>query len=241
MGLLSRIALIFNAKATAAVNSAEDPREIFDYAYDQQRQQLVKVKGALVDVATSKQQLKQQAERLRARIPELTDQARRAVEAGREDLARISLQKKQTASVELITLDRQTGEVAEQERKLTLAEQQLSARVENFKTRRETQSARYTAAQAQVRINESLAGVGGELAELGMAVGRAEEKTERMIARATALDALIDSGTFAMPMGGGDSVEDELRRLAASRAVDEELATLKAQMKQAQPASTTPA
>lgn len=239
MGLLSRISMIFNAKATAAVNSVEDPREILDYAYDQQRQQLVKVKGALVDVATSKQQLKQQAERLRARIPELTDQARRAIEAEREDLARLSLQKKQTATVELESLDRQVVEVGEQERKLTMAEQQLSARVDEFKTRRQTMSARYTAAQAQVRINESLAGVGGELAELGMAVGRAEEKTERMIARASALDALIDSGTFAMPIGGGDAVEAELRRLASSRAVDDELATIKAQLKSSRPAAAT--
>lgn len=239
MGLLSRIAMIFQAKATAAVDRVEDPSEILDYAYDQQTQQLVKVKGALVEVATSKQQLKQQAERLRARIPELTDQARRAVDAGREDLARIALQKKQTAMVELDSLDRQTAEVAEQEKKVTLAEQQLSARVEEFKTKRQTMKARYTAAQAQVRINESLAGVGGELAELGMAVGRAEEKTERMIARASALDALIESGTFAMPMGvGGDTVEEELRRIASSRAVDDELAAIKASLQKAEPAAS---
>lgn len=238
MGLLSRISMIFSAKANAAVDSIEDPREIFDYAYEQQRQQLVRVKSALVDVATSKQQLLQQSAKLRSRIPELTDQAKRAVDADREDLARIALQKKQTAAVEVETLDKQTAEVAEQERKLTLAEQQLSARVEDFKTRRESMSARYTAAQAQVKINESLTGVGGELAELSMAVGRAEEKTERMAARASALDALIDSGTLSMPMGG-DSVEAELRKIASSRAVDDELAALKASMKKAETAAPT--
>jgi phage shock protein A len=230
--------MIFSAKANAAVDSIEDPREIFDYAYEQQRQQLVRVKSALVDVATSKQQLLQQSAKLRSRIPELTDQAKRAVDADREDLARIALQKKQTAAVEVETLDKQTAEVAEQERKLTLAEQQLSARVEDFKTRRESMSARYTAAQAQVKINESLTGVGGELAELSMAVGRAEEKTERMAARASALDALIDSGTLSMPMGG-DSVEAELRKIASSRAVDDELAALKASMKKAETAAPT--
>ena len=237
MGLWSRISMIFSAKANAAVDSIEDPREIFDYAYEQQRQQLVKVKGALVDVATSKQQLLQQSAKLRTRVPELTDQAQRAVEAGREDLARMALQKKQTATVELENIDKQAAEVAEQELKLTLAEQQLSARIEDFKTRRESMSARYTAAQAQVKINESLTGVGGELAELSMAVGRAEEKTERMAARASALDALIDSGTLSMPMGGGDSVEAELRKIASSRAVDDELAALKASIKKPETAA----
>jgi phage shock protein A len=239
MGLFSRISMIWSAKANAAVDRIEDPREIFDYAYEQQRQQLTKVKAALIDVATSKQQLLQQSAKLRARVPELTDQAKRAVEAGREDLARIALQKKQTATTELESIDRQTAEVAEQQQKLTLAEQQLSARVDEFRTRRETLSARYTAAQAQVKINESLAGVGGELAELGMAVGRAEEKTERMAARASALDALIDSGTFSMPLGGGgDSVEAELRTIASSRAVDDELAALKASMTKPEPAAS---
>ena len=79
MGLWSRISMIFSAKANAAVDSIEDPREIFDYAYEQQRQQLVKVKGALVDVATSKQQLLQQSAKLRTRVPELTDQAQREI------------------------------------------------------------------------------------------------------------------------------------------------------------------
>ena len=228
MGLWSRIQLLFRMKAGAALDRAEDPREVMNFAYTQQLELLRKVKQGLVDVATSKRQLEQQAQKLRARVPHLEDQARRALGLEREDLARLALERKQAALAELGGLDGQVAEVAEEERKLTLAEQQLSNRIEEFRTRREVVSARYTAAEAQVRVNEALTGVSGELAELSMAVGRAEEKTERLQARASAIDALIDSGALALP-GGGDAVERELRQLTAAQSVENELAALRAE------------
>ena len=183
MGLWSRILLFFKIKTGAALDRAEDPRQTVDYAYGQQQALLRKVKQGLIEVATSKRQLEQQAQKLRDRVPHIEDQARRALGAGREDLARMALQRKQTAISELEGLDRQIAEVDEEERKLMLAEQQLSAHIEQFRTHRAALSARYTAAEAKVRINEALTGVSEEFAELGMAVGRAEEKVERMQVR----------------------------------------------------------
>lgn len=237
MSLWRRILLFFKIKTSAALDRAEDPRQTLEYAYGQQLELLRKVKQGLIEVASSRRQLEQQSLKLRSRVPQLESQASQALRAGREDLARISLQRKQTAFAELEGLDRQVAEVAEEERKLTMAEQQLSARVEEFRTHREVVSARYTAAEAQVRVTEALTGVAGEFAELSMAVGRAEEKAERLQARASAIDALVETGALALP-GGSDAVERELRALAAGKAVEEELAALKAQLGQPQePAS----
>ncbi len=222
--------MLLRIRTSAALDQAEDPREVLDYAYSQQLELLRKVKQGLVDVTTSKAQLQRQAEKLRARLPYLEDQARRALAASREDLARLALERKQTAMAELQGLESQTAEVAEEQRKLTLAEQQLAARIEEFRTRRESVAARYTAAQAQVRVNEALTGVSGELADLSMAVGRAEEKTERLQARASAIDALLEGGALALPAGAsGDAIERELRQISAGQAVEAELAALKEQ------------
>src|SRR5262249_58796154 len=92
---------------------------------------------------------------------------------------------------------RRIDEVAEDERRLTRAEQHLVARTEEFRARRSILSATYTAAEAQVRVDEALGGISGELAELYLAVGRAEEKTERMRARASAVDQLAALGPLA--------------------------------------------
>ena len=227
MNIFIRIRTIIRAKTSAALDAVEDPRDAMADGYARQRELLRKVKLGLIEVATSRRQLDAQAKKLQARVPELEAQAKRALETGREDLARMALQRKQTCLTELSRLEKQLAEVAEEERKLTLAEQQFAQRVDTFRTRREAMSAQYTAAEAQVRISEALGSVSGEAAELGMALERAEEKITRMQARALALDALIENGSLT-PIGGDDTVERELQELSASRAVDDELAAMKA-------------
>ena len=107
MGLWTRIRMLFATKASSALDRAEDPREVLDYAYSQQQQLLVSLRRGLVDVATSKQQLEQQAQRLLDSIPKLDDQARRAIGAGREDLARVTLERKRIATTEADSLTKQ--------------------------------------------------------------------------------------------------------------------------------------
>src|SRR5439155_761586 len=136
MGLWSRLMLLLRIRSSAALDRAEDPREVLDYAYGEQQVLLRKVRQGLIEVATSKQQLDQQAKKLQARVPQLEGQALRALEAGREDLARMALERKRTALAELEGLDGQIAEVGAEQRRLTTAEQQLAARIEEFRTHR---------------------------------------------------------------------------------------------------------
>jgi phage shock protein A len=226
MSVWTRIRLLLHSEMSSAIDRAEDPRTVLDYAYNQQQDLLVTMRRGLIDVATSKEQLEQQAQRLEARIPELDGQARRSVAAGRDDLARVAIERKRLALHEMEGLTRQIGEVEADKQRLAAQERTLQVRIEHFRTHREVVSARYSAAEAEVRLKESLAGVSGELAELGMAVGRAEEKAERLQARARAIDSLVDLGGFP-PIGGGDFVEAELLRTTVAREIEEELARIK--------------
>ena len=155
MGLLSRIRMLFHMKANAALDRVEQPGQVVDYAFAQQQELLRQVKQGLIEVATAKRRLERQSQKLSGRVPALEDRSRRALEAGREDLARLSVQRKQAVAAELEGLESQIAEVAEEESKLTIAEQKLAARVEEFRTRRDAMSARYSAAQAQVRAGEA--------------------------------------------------------------------------------------
>jgi phage shock protein A len=227
MKIFTRIRMFFSSKTNAAMDRIEDPRDTLNYGYARQRELHQKVKRGLIEVATSRRQLEAQAKKLNERIPHLEGQAQRALTSDREDLARMALGRKQTCLAELSRLEDQLAEVTEEERKLTLAEGQFSQRLDYFRTHRNAISAQYNAAEAQVRIHEALGSVSDESAELGMALERAEEKITRMRARASALDALIDNGSLT-PLGGEDTVERELQELAASKAVEDELADLKA-------------
>jgi phage shock protein A len=102
--------------------------------------------------------------------------------------------------------------------------------VEAFRTKKETIKAEYSAADAQVKITESVTGISEEMADVGLAVQRAEEKTENMKARSAALDELLDSGTLE-DYSGGDEIEKELAKVKAKSTVDNDLARMKSEMK----------
>lgn len=229
MNWLTRIQMFLDVKTNAVLDNVEDPRQTLEFAYGRQQELLREVKRGLVEVATSRKQLEHQAAKLRARVPELEAQARQAITGGREDLARLALQRKQNCLAELARLDQQLAELAQEERKLAQSEQQFAARVGNFRIRRETLAAQYTAAEAQVRLHETLSGLSGETTSIGLALERAEEKIDRMRARASALDALLDQGLLTSPPPTEDGLERELREMAASQAVDAELLVLKQQ------------
>lgn len=229
MNLFSRLQVFISTKTQAVLVRAEDPRETLEYAYSRQQEMLRQVKLGLVDVATARRQLEAQARKLSERVPQFDEQAKRALAAGREDLARAALQRKQASLAEAARLSQQAVELTDEERKLSVAEQGFAQRVDAFRTRRTSLAARYSAAEAQVRVAEAVSGISAEAAELGQALERTEDKIGRMQARAAALDALLENGSLSTP-DGADAFQRELDDLAAAQKVEEELAALKAQL-----------
>ncbi len=228
MGVLSRMSTIVKAKMNRIMDQAEDPAETLDYSYEKQMEMLRNVKRGVVEMVAAKRQIQQQASKIQETVARLDMQARQALEAGREDLARLALQRKQTALLELEGLDDQIGGMELEQEKLTQAEQRLQAKVAAFRTKKEVIKAQYTAAQAQVRIGSALSGISEEMGDIGLAVERAEMKTDKMRARAGAIDELANTGVLEDFSGGGDDISRELDRLAAGQNVESELASLKA-------------
>jgi len=228
MGLLSRTSTVVKAKMTRLLDRAENPNEMLDYSYDKQVEMLRNVKRGVVEMVATKHRLQLQAQKVQDNAAKLDVQARKAMEMGREDMARIALERKQTAILELQGLDQQVSGLELEQEKLTKAEQRLQAKVQAFRTKKEIIKAQYSAAQAQVRIGAALSGVSEEMGDVTMAIERAEDKTEKMRARAGAIDELAASGMLELEPGGGkDDIERELDKLTSSANVDGELAALK--------------
>ncbi len=230
MGVFSRMSVMVKAKVNAILDRNENPIEQLDYAYEKQTEMLRKVKQGLVEVATSKRRLQLQAETIRSKLPKLEDQARRAVEMGREDLARAALQRKQVALMELEGLEQQLAEAETEQEKLTVAAQRLQDKVEIFRSQKETMKARYAAAEAQARISESFSGVSEEMADVGMIMDRAQQKTERLRARGQAIEELAETGVLDDVTSNMDSVDKELAQLTAGQNVEAELESLRRQV-----------
>src|SRR4051794_39715474 len=101
MGLMQRFRLIFNAKASSALDRAENPNETLDYSYQKQLELLQKVRKGVADVATSRKRVELQMNQLQQQSDKLTAQAQKALGMGREDLAREALTRKSGLSTQL--------------------------------------------------------------------------------------------------------------------------------------------
>jgi phage shock protein A len=168
-------------------------------------------------------------------VVKLDTQARQALAQGREDLARAALERKTVAQNELQTLDQQVAELEKQQEALTDNEKKMRAKIEAFRTKKEVIKAQYSASEAQVRISEAASGVGEQMADLGLAMQRAEDKTEQMRARAGAVEELEKAGTFDDITQLGppqDDIDRQLAELSAGSQVDDELAKMKAELGQ---------
>jgi phage shock protein A len=229
MSLWKRFTLIFKSKASKALDRAEDPRETLDYSYQRQLELLTKVRRGVADVATSRKRVELQINQLEQQAAKLTDQAQKAIDMGREDLAREALTRKSALTGQITDLQTQLAQLQGEEEKLVLAQQKLQAKVESFRTRKETIKATYTAAEAQTRINEAVSGIGDEFGDVGAAIARAEDKTAQMQARAGAIDELIASGALddASSLNAGDDIARELAAMSSQSDVEAELARMK--------------
>ena len=226
MGLLNRMGTIIKAKMSKIIGAAEDPRETLDYSYEKQLELLQNVKRGVAEVTTSKKRLQLQKEKLLLNSQKLDGQARDAVRANREDLARLALERKNAITSQITGLDQEIATLETEQAKLVAAEQRLSTKVEVFRTKKETIKAQYSAAEAQVKISESVSGISEEMADIGTSIERAESKTDEMKARSAALDELIEQGTLVDITRSGDDIERELAKVSQKSNVDSELARL---------------
>ncbi len=226
MGMLSRMSTIVKSKVNRVLDNAEDPRETLDYSYEKQREMLRNVKRGVVEMVTAKRRLELQAQKAESNIAKLDSQARQALGAGREDLARLALERKQATIAELQGLGDQISALELEQEKLVHAEQRLQSKVQAFRTQKEVIKAQYSAAQAQVRIGSALGGISEEMSDVTLAVERAQTKTDNLQAKAGAIDELVATGVLDDPTSG-DPLDNQLKQLTASASVESELAALR--------------
>jgi phage shock protein A len=233
MSFMRRLAAIFGAKANRALDRAEDPRETLDYSYTKQLELLQKVRRGVADVATSRKRLELQVQGLEQQAEKLQGQARQALAGGREDLAREALSRRSGLDSQLSDLRTQHASLQAEEEKLTLASRRLQAKVDAFRTKKETIKATYTAAEAQTRIGEAFSGISEEMGDVGLAVQRAEDKTAALQARAGAIDELLTSGALDDVTGTPhDDIGRELERMGSEGGVELELQRMRAELGQ---------
>jgi phage shock protein A len=241
MSLFQRAHDIVASKANKALDAAENPNEMLDYSYEQMLDHITQVRRALVDITASKKQLELQEQQLQHSVDHLNDQAKAALAAGREDLAREALSRKAAAQQQVDAIEPQQQQLNDEEQKMEQTLSTLQQRVNDFRSKKEVMKAQYTAASAVTSVNEEAAGISKSFGDSGAALQRAQDKIANMQARASATDELLQSGVLEDVGGDTDDIQRELDEASTSANVDSELAALKAQIASAPPTPELPA
>src|SRR5436309_11533681 len=94
MGLFEHLKFVGNMKIENALQKAEDPNQVFNYSYTKQLEQLQQLRQGLVTIVQNEKHIEMLEAQVEAQMNRLQQQAAQAMQQGREDLARTTLQRK---------------------------------------------------------------------------------------------------------------------------------------------------
>lgn len=227
MGLLDRTKTVIGSKVNKVLEKFEKPTETLDYAYEKQVGMLQDVKRGITELSTAKKRLEMQKQKLLKDSIDMDGKAKESLRQGNEQMARLALERKSQIEENVQSLNVQIKKLGADQDKLIQTEKTLEFKIEQFRTQKEMVKAQYSAAEAQVKIGESLSGISKSTSDVGAAMNRAQDKTEAMTARADAIDELTDSGVLSSVGDQGDTIDRELSKINTKGKVDSQLEQLK--------------
>jgi phage shock protein A len=186
-----------------------DPREALDYSYQRQLEALTKVRRSVADVATARKRVELQVTQLEQGAERLASQQEKALEAGREELASEAGTREAAIREQLADLHHQFAVLTGEEERITIASQRLQAKVDAFRTRKETIKATRTAEEASRRVREAFARLGEDTSELEM-TGTEQTSSEDAYSASAAADLVLEEIsdlTATFPDGSGPADE----------------------------------
>jgi phage shock protein A len=233
MSLFRRMSDVFQQKANATLDKAENPAQALDLSYQKLLENLQQVRRSIADVLTAEKRLEGQRDTLKMQYEKLQGQARLALQQGQEDLARTALSRGQVVQTQIDSLGPQIDNLKQQESQLEVAGQKLTAKVEAFRAQKDTMKAQYTAAKASTQAMEGITGLSEHMADVTMMIERAQDKVETMQARASAVGQLADSGvidSLQIGRGLGDDIDRQLQAASSGANVEAQMAAMRGEL-----------
>jgi phage shock protein A len=219
-GIFSRVSDIFKANINDLLDKAEDPEKMIKQMVIEMEEAVNKATTAVGSAMANEKQMQKQLEEKKRLTDEWQQRAIKAVNAGRDDLARQALEKKNVFAKAAADLE---GPLAEAQKSTTVLRgqlEQLKGKLDEARVRQGTLIARHQAAQAKKAVSQGLAGIGDS------AFANFDKYEQKV------LKAESEAEAYAELAGQGTSLDDEFKKLEAGSSVEDELALLKAGMPQ---------
>ncbi|MGE3267957.1 MAG: PspA/IM30 family protein [Chloroflexota bacterium] len=207
----------------------EDPSYVLERAFSQQQQALEETRRGRLELETISARLDIESRQLADGVGACEEQARRALTAGREDLARISLARREELDDQLARTQSEREHLEEERRTLQRQESELAGAVQAFRSRKEVLKAQYGATQARLRVGEALTGYSRTVTTVGDDVRRFEDRLLTLQARTRALET-VAIGPVAGSVMAPSYVDRELKMIGASPRIQEAVERLRTEL-----------
>ena len=220
MAILSRFNDIIKANINTLLDKLEDPSKMIDQYLRDMVEDLAEVKRETAGVMAEEKRTKRMADENQAEVERYTELAKKALQAGNEDDARVFISKKQQLEAAGAGLKTAYAAAHENAVKMRQMHDKLVCDIEELNSRREMVKAKVSVAKAQERINEVASSVADSQGAMN-AFNRMEAKANRMLDEASAMSELNME-----PIDEAKALEEKYAK-QTSASVEDELAKLK--------------
>jgi phage shock protein A len=209
MGIGRRIRDIWRSRSHRELDG-EELRSSLDDTYRAQLAHLQKVRRGVADVTTSRKRVEVRLRQLEQQAATFDAQAREAVERGDDTAARTALGRKVGLEDSLADLRERHAALQQEEATITDAATRLEDSIEDFRLRKDTLTARASAAEARSQLTSADTGIASSLSSVNQQMEAAERHTRELAAggeqrrpRGAALRPRAGSRRPAGHRGGG--------------------------------------
>lgn len=221
MGIFDRFRRVVKSNLNDMISKAENPEKMLNQLIVDMNQQLIESKKSVASAIADEKKLERQVKENLAAGQEWERKAMLAVRAGKDDLAKEALIRKQEFDKTAAQYKEQWEAQHESVEKLKTALRGLQQKIEEAQRKKNLLVARARRAEAQKRINETIG---------GMADTSAFEAFDQMSKRMDQVEAENDAMLELEGTNESESLEQQFEQLEAGGDSDQLLEGLKKKM-----------
>ncbi len=224
MGILERIRTVLKSNINALISKAEDPEKMLNQLIIDMNEQLLEAKKQVAMAIADEKKLERQTLENKGQAEDWEKKAMLAVKAGKDDLAKEALLRKQEYDGYASSFQKEYDSQHTAVEQLKDALRQLSGKIDEASRKKNLLIARAKRAEAQKQIQQTMG---------SLSAGSSFDTFDRMAEKVDQIEAEADAMKELGEVTADQKLEDKFKELESSdSSADKMLEDLKAKMGQ---------